>query len=57
VTETADQILANAYKRMGLDLPKLILGVIAFFYGTGYLIQAITLRNYGIQRLEAIKLQ
>jgi len=57
VVETADQILTKTYEKIGLDLAKLILGVVTFFYGTGYLIQAITLRNYGIQRFEALKLQ
>ncbi|MEW8152023.1 MAG: hypothetical protein AB2810_17915, partial [Candidatus Thiodiazotropha endolucinida] len=52
-----DKLLTSAYDSIGLDLSKIILFIVSFFYGTGYLIQAITLRNYGINRLEAIKLQ
>ena len=53
----ADEVVSSAYSKLGLDISKVILAAVTFFYGTGYLIQAITLRNYGVQRLETVKLQ
>ena len=54
---SAKKILKDTYEIIDLDVTKIVVLVMAFFYGSGYLIQAITLRNYGIHRLEAVKLQ
>ena len=51
------EVVTDTCSLMKLDVTKVILAVVTFFYGTGYLIQAISLRNYGIHRLETVKLQ
>ena len=54
---TTNKDLEQFYNSLGLDISKIVFIVVGFFYGCGYLIQAITLRNYGIQRLETLKFQ
>jgi len=57
VKNSADEIISSAYDKIDLDISKIMVMVLTFFYGTGYLIQSITLRNYGVYRFEAVKLQ
>lgn len=52
-----DITMWDVYEKLNLDATKIAFVVISFFYGTGYLIHAITLRNYGVYRLEVVKLQ
>ncbi len=55
--ENEGELFSEYFKSLGFDFFKVIAITISFFYGSGYLIQAITLRNYGIYRLETVKLQ
>lgn len=56
-TTTQDDLLRGSYGRLGMDISKVVVAALGFFYTAGYLVQAITLRNYGIYRLETVKLQ
>ncbi|TSA26919.1 hypothetical protein D4R71_03030 [bacterium] len=53
----ADKILSNFYKGLNLDVKSIVIFILSYLYSAGYLIQAATLRNFGIYRLETIKFQ
>lgn len=42
---------------LGLTTPGVIAAAVGFIYTVGYLVNAITLRNYGVQHFEAVKPQ
>jgi len=54
---TPENSASGRLEYFGFDLPRVAATSAGVLYGAGYLIQAITLRNFGVQRLEALKLQ
>lgn len=56
-TEEGNTRVSTLFRQIGGDITKLGVAILGTCYGIGYLVQAITLRNYGIHRLEALKFQ
>ncbi len=50
-----NKILSDFYNTLNLNIKNIILLVLSYLYCTGYLVQAATLRNFGIYRLETLK--
>lgn len=53
----ADKILSDFYKGLNFDMKSIVIFILSYLYFAGYLIQATTLRNFGIYRLETLKFQ
>lgn len=53
----ADKIISDFYKKLNLDIKSIVIFILSYLYSAGYLIQATTLRNFGVYRLETIKFQ
>lgn len=57
MSDKPENRILSVFRDFEIDIPKVAIAASGLLYTIGYLVQAITLRNYGIQRLESLKLQ